>query len=76
MWVCGHCSDAHVSAEILEIASRTDDRLAFPQGVPTATILGSEGRPGSRWRAAAPDLLHYYDDERGFPVDVVDRRLF
>jgi DNA-3-methyladenine glycosylase I len=40
-----------------------------------ATIMGPDGRPRCRWCAAAPEFLHYHDNEWGFPV-TDDRRLF
>lgn len=39
------------------------------------TIPGPDGRPRCRWCAAAPEFLHYHDNEWGFPVDD-DHRLF
>jgi len=41
----------------------------------SATLLGPDGLPRCRWRAAAPEFLAYHDTEWGFPVDD-DRRLF
>jgi DNA-3-methyladenine glycosylase I len=40
-----------------------------------ATIAGPDGRPRCRWCAAAPEFLHYHDEEWGFPV-ADDDRLF
>ena len=42
---------------------------------PSATILGSDGRPRCRWCAAAPTFEAYHDREWGFPV-ADDQRLF
>jgi DNA-3-methyladenine glycosylase I len=41
----------------------------------SATIVASDGKPRCRWCSAAPDFLHYHDNEWGFPVSD-DYRLF
>lgn len=41
----------------------------------TQLFTGPDGHPRCRWSGAAPDFLHYHDDEWGFPVGD-DRRLF
>lgn len=40
-----------------------------------STIAGADGQPRCRWCAAAPEFLHYHDQEWGFPVED-DFRLF
>jgi DNA-3-methyladenine glycosylase I len=40
-----------------------------------ATIQGPDGKPRCRWCAAAPEFLHYHDEEWGYPV-ADDIRLF
>jgi DNA-3-methyladenine glycosylase I len=40
-----------------------------------STIAGPDGQPRCRWCAAAPEFLHYHDQEWGFPVED-DFRLF
>lgn len=39
------------------------------------TIPGPDGKPRCRWCAAAPEFLHYHDEEWGYPV-ADDIRLF
>ncbi len=39
------------------------------------TVTGPDGKPRCRWCAAAPEFMHYHDNEWGFPVGD-DRRLF
>jgi DNA-3-methyladenine glycosylase I len=41
----------------------------------SASFTGPDGRPRCRWSGAAPEFLHYHDNEWGFPVSD-DRRLF
>ena len=41
----------------------------------SATIPGPDGKPRCRWCAAAPEFLHYHDEEWGYPV-ADDIRLF
>lgn len=39
------------------------------------TIVAQDGKPRCRWCGAAPEFLHYHDNEWGFPVSD-DYRLF
>lgn len=39
------------------------------------TVTGPDGKPRCRWCAAAPEFLHYHDEEWGYPVSD-DIRLF
>lgn len=41
----------------------------------SSILPGPDGRPRCRWCAAAPEFLHYHDNEWGFPV-IDDLRLF
>lgn len=41
----------------------------------TDTMVGADGQTRCRWCQAAPEFLHYHDNEWGFPVDD-DHRLF